>query len=103
MNGQNFFAISQYAVAGYGMSVVAHVSVTLLIVGKIWWTASRSHTIHPSLARSMGSAAWIVLESGAIYSITTIFVVVFGGLKTWIGGIMLDILVQVAVSSLYRY
>lgn len=80
------------------MSAVAHVSVTLLIVGKIWWTARGIHVIHPSFASSIGSAVWIVLESGAVYSITTIFVVVFGSLKTWIGGLILDIVVQVAVS-----
>ncbi|KAF8223340.1 hypothetical protein L208DRAFT_1444698 [Tricholoma matsutake] len=96
LNGQDFFAISQYGVAGYGMSAVAHVSVTLLIVGKIWWTARGIHVIHPSFASSIGSAVWIVLESGAVYSITTIFVVVFGSLKTWIGGLILDIVVQVA-------
>jgi hypothetical protein len=83
--GSKFFDIAQWGIAGLGMSAIAHVSVTLMIASKIWWTTRSCKVIYPLMARSR-YAAWIVLESGAVYSIAAVFVVVFGGLRTWIGG-----------------
>lgn len=80
------------------MSAIVHASVTLMIAGRIWWITRARDVGYPLVARSR-HAAWIVLESGAVYSIATVFVVIFGSLKTWVGGLFSDIIVQLAVCS----
>jgi len=95
LTGNAFSSPTQWGVAGLGMSAITHASVTLTIAGRIWWRTRACEVGYPLMARSR-YAAWIVLESGAVYSTAAMFVVIFGSLKTWVGGLLSDIIVQLA-------
>lgn len=44
---------------------------------------------------------WMILESGAIYSVAVIFLVAFGAMKTQVGGLISNIFTQLCVSICY--
>ncbi|KAF9462040.1 hypothetical protein BDZ94DRAFT_762226 [Collybia nuda] len=89
---ENFFVISQWFVASLGLTLTTHVLVTSMILGKIWRQV-QTNVIYAGKKRHM-AVVWIILESGTIYSIIVLFLVVFIKLKTQLGGIISNIFVQ---------
>lgn len=93
----SFFVISQWFVAGLGLTLATHIIVTCLIAGRIWG-AARANKKYAGQTRHM-AVVWTIIESGAIYSVAVIFFVAFAGLKTEAGGLISNLFVQLCVSS----
>jgi len=83
------------------MSLTLQVLCTMLIASKIWWESRLSRKAGFESDRQM-SVFWIIVESGAIYSISTVFLMTFFLLKTQAGGIIGHPLGQISVSILLR-
>ncbi|KAF9469391.1 hypothetical protein BDZ94DRAFT_1244341 [Collybia nuda] len=46
---------------------------------------------------------WMILESGAIYSLAVVFLVAFATMKTRVGGFVSNIFTQLSVSPVLRF
>lgn len=68
---------------------------TTLIAGKIWWHAKRNPT---SRSRYLSLIA-LVVESGAVFTLTSAALLVCAALKIQAGDIALAIAIQSAVSN----
>ncbi|KAJ7076624.1 hypothetical protein B0H15DRAFT_790338, partial [Mycena belliarum] len=88
-------SLSRWILSLWSMSLVTQVSATLLIAYKIW-----SNTFHGTMRRSGPSAVfWMVVESGAVYSITTVITMTLYVLKADSGAISGGALGQISVSA----
>ncbi|KAF9471450.1 hypothetical protein BDN70DRAFT_976351 [Pholiota conissans] len=90
----SLFIIGKWILATWALSISTQVICTSLIAGKIWWHARHSAG---SKARYLSAIA-IVVESGALYTIATIFLLAFFDMKTQAGAIIGDMTAQIAVS-----
>ena len=88
--------VTTWLVALWAMSVTLQVLCTTLIASKIWWDSHLIKKAGFGLHRQM-SVVWIIVESGAIYSISTIFLMTFFLLKTQAGAIIGHPLGQISV------
>lgn len=89
----SLFQILNLLLVTWCLSIGTQVISTGLIAGKIWWHAKRSHV---SKSRYISLIA-IIIESGAIFTVSTAFLLAFFDLKTQSGGIIADITTQTAV------
>lgn len=85
--------VSQWLVAGLTFSLVTNASITCLIAGRVW-SMSRRHCISPVTTRCM-TVMWTILESGAVYGLTTVFLVVFTAMRSQVGGFISNLFVQI--------
>jgi hypothetical protein len=90
----SLFVIGKWVLATWSLSISTQIISTGLIAGKIWWHARR---ISGSKAQYLSVIA-IVVESGAIYTVATIFLLAFFDMKTQAGAIIGDMTAQIAVS-----
>ncbi|KAF8178484.1 hypothetical protein BJ912DRAFT_1063133 [Pholiota molesta] len=88
----SLFAIGKWVLATWSLSIATQIISTGLIAGKIWWHARR---ISGSKAQYLSVIA-IVVESGAIYTVATIFLLAFFDIKTQAGAIIGDMTAQIA-------
>lgn len=93
--------VSQWLVAGLTFSLVTNASITCLIAGRVW-SMSRRHCISPVTTRCM-TVMWTILESGAVYGLTTVFLVVFTAMRSQVGGFISNLFVQICVSSIFGF
>jgi len=89
--------VTTWLVALWAMSVTLQVLCTTLIASRIWWDSRLIRKAGFGLHRQM-SVVWIIVESGAIYSIGTVFLMTFFLLKTQAGAIIGHPLGQISVS-----
>jgi ABC-type multidrug transport system permease subunit len=93
--GDDFFVIIRWLVAGLILALITNLMVTLLIAGRLW-SVGRSIPGFMGTPQNM-KPAWIILEAGAIYSITNALLVIFATLKTEVGGFISNVFVQICV------
>uniref|UniRef100_A0A0W0FQN5 Integral membrane protein n=1 Tax=Moniliophthora roreri TaxID=221103 RepID=A0A0W0FQN5_MONRR len=79
----------------WAMSLAVQGICTLLIASKIWWDSRTSRKAGFGSSRQM-SVVWTIVESGAVYSISTVFLMTFFLLKTQVGAIIGDPLGQIS-------
>ena len=96
-SASNIFAVLNTYTATWALSVTTQTSTSLAIMGRIWWITRNS-------PKSLGwnkyfAIAWIIVESGVIYSLTTILLLIFYDLRTNFGGIINNMLAQTCVSA----
>ena len=96
-SASNIFAVLNTYTATWALSVTTQTSTSLAIMGRIWWITRNS-------PKSLGwnryfAIAWIIVESGVIYSLTTILLLIFYDLRTNFGGIINIMLAQTCVSE----
>lgn len=92
---KSIFEILNWILSTWCLSIATQVISTGLIAGKIWWHAQRNTV---SKSRYISLIA-IVVESGAIYTLSTAFLLAFADLKTQAGAIIGDMTTQIAVRS----
>jgi len=91
--------VGNYLLANWVLSITIQVTATLLIALRIWrnfyWGAKRAGRV----GSTHMSILWMVVESGAVYSITAILTLVFWCERASAGAIVGACLGQVSVSS----
>lgn len=75
-------------------------SPVALIAGRIWWVPLRVTQIQGSNG-NLGRTPIAIMESGAIYSISLIILMVLYVRHTYAQNIVLDSMIQIIVSSIY--
>jgi len=90
----NVFVLRKWAFAAFSMTLGVNFSGTTLIAARIIWNERhfRSITVR---GRNVLSAAVIIIESGAIYSMNTILLLIFFGAGNYVQYVFLDALVQI--------
>ncbi|KAF8953245.1 hypothetical protein BDZ97DRAFT_625499 [Flammula alnicola] len=89
---QTLFRAGNTILAAWALSIATQFSVSCAIAGRIMWISRGV----PSLAsHRYFSVIWIIVESGAIYCITTVLLLTFFDLKTQAGGIIGGVLAQI--------
>jgi len=88
------FAIANWILGAWSLSIATQILVTLAIAGRIYWM-SRGTSLARGASKRYMSVIWIIVESGAIYSITTIFLLAFFDLQTQAGGVIGACLAQI--------
>ncbi|KIK54961.1 hypothetical protein GYMLUDRAFT_176450, partial [Collybiopsis luxurians FD-317 M1] len=99
LNGLNPLFLSRvisWLTALWAISLTTQALCTLLIAGRIWWDTRISKVAGFGSRRQM-SAAWTIVESGAIYSICTVVLMTLFLLHTQAGAIIGDPLGQISV------
>ncbi len=96
-------ALVPLGIAGYTLSLATNVTATTLIVYKLWWMlrkAMQESLTGPSgAARAVQSAVMIVVESGLLYLIAQLAMVVLFSLRHPAQGIAVYMAVQIYVSA----
>ena len=89
-------------IAGYSLPLVTNVIATALIVHKLWWMLRAGEdetlTISSSAGRMVKNAAAIIVESGLLYLVAQLVVVVLFSLGHLAQPIAVFITVQIYVS-----
>ncbi|KAF8634299.1 hypothetical protein AX17_004251 [Amanita inopinata Kibby_2008] len=96
--GQDVFAtnIAQWGTALFSLSLATNVTVTMLIASRIWWIARQANTLlGKSHGRKYNNAVAIIVESGAIYSISLLILLVLYTIKSTSQYIVYDALAQI--------
>jgi hypothetical protein len=89
---QPIFRIGNTILATWALSIATQFSVSSAIAGRIVWISRDS-----SLASNRYlSVLWIIVESGAIYCITTVLLLTFFDLKTQAGAIVAGVVAQIS-------
>ncbi|KAK0226787.1 hypothetical protein EDD85DRAFT_958548 [Armillaria nabsnona] len=89
--------IYRWLQASYSLSLATQLSVTTMIVARIWWLSQRAGTWKPGPTSkpSMG-IIWMIVESGAISAITSTLFLVFFNTDAKISIILADSLGQIS-------
>ncbi|KAI0320389.1 hypothetical protein OF83DRAFT_1169332 [Amylostereum chailletii] len=90
--------LGDWLLAMWSLSIAVQVSATLLIAWKIWRTVSWRGM---GARRNQLSVFWIIIESGALYSFSTILVLAFYSAKANCGAILGSILGQLSATVPY--
>jgi hypothetical protein len=98
--GTDLHVVSRWLVAGLALSLVANTSVTCLIAGRLW-VISRSTRTSPVTTRCT-TVVWTILQSGAVYSITMVFLVAFTAMESQVGRFISNLFVQLCVSPIFN-
>ncbi|KAF5324363.1 hypothetical protein D9619_011107 [Psilocybe cf. subviscida] len=86
------FEVLNWILSTWCLSIATQVISTSLIAGRIWW-----HARHNPVARSRYmSLIAIIVESGAIYTLSTAFLLAFADLKTQAGALIAHMTTQLA-------
>lgn len=91
------FEIANWILGAWSLSISTQILVTLAIAGRIYWMSRGTNLVRGASKRYM-AVIWIIVESGAIYSITTIFLLAFFDLRTQAGAVIGACLAQICVS-----
>ncbi len=92
-------ALAGWTETHWAVTVTIQVSASCLIGLKIWTVRNRTHaTNYGSISRSM-PIVWIILESGAILSISTVLLLAFYATNKVAGGLVAAINGQLGVIS----
>lgn len=96
--------ILKYLLASWSLSIATQVSATALIAYRIWTYATRipAHVVPADERERMDYMAvvWIVIESGAVYTASTIVLLVFFVLNTQASNVIGKALGQISVRVL---
>jgi hypothetical protein len=84
------------------MTLSVQILCTTLIVLKIWFDTRQSRAAGSNSSRPM-AVVWTIVESGALYGLTTIFLLTLFLLKTQAGAIIGDPLGQISVCFLSTF
>jgi hypothetical protein len=101
LKNDNFFIVVNWLVAGLGLSLATQLLVTSLIALKIWW-AIRRNSVYLGASPHM-AVVWTILDSGAVYSLTVVFMVAFIAMKTQVGGLISNIFLQCVSFSITQH
>lgn len=93
------FDVLHWILSTWCLSIATQIISTSLIAGMIWWHARRN----PATKSRYVSLIGIIVESGAIYTLSTIFLLAFSELKTQTGDILVMMTTQIAVSICSAY
>jgi len=96
--GQNVFAINiaEWGTALFSLSLATNIIVTFLIAGRIWWISRKAcKLLGKEIRRKYNHTVAIVLESGAIYSVSLMTLLILYCSKTNAQYIVYDALAQI--------
>ncbi|KAF8891393.1 hypothetical protein BD779DRAFT_1784783 [Infundibulicybe gibba] len=88
------FLVAKTLLVTWSLTIATQVSASALIAGRIWWI-SRQPASATHLAHRSRPIIWMIIESGAIYTISTIILLILFDLKTQAGSIIADITLQI--------
>ncbi|KAF5324370.1 hypothetical protein D9619_011108 [Psilocybe cf. subviscida] len=86
------FNVLHWVLSTWCLSIATQIISTSLIAGMIWWHARRN----PAAKSRYVSLIGIIVESGAIYTLSTIFLLAFAELKKQSGDILAMMTTQIA-------
>ncbi|KAJ3559856.1 hypothetical protein NM688_g86 [Phlebia brevispora] len=86
--------VKRWAVASWSLSISIQVSATCLIAWRLWSVHRESRALHND--RTIVSIMWIILESGAVLSTATCFLLAFYVHQLTVGGIIVAMIGQLA-------
>jgi len=94
--GDPLFLVSlgEWITSLWALTITTNITVTLLIVGRIWWISHRA-----SSQRHYYGVMATLIESGALYSTSVVFLLATFQLKANVGQIVADMATQIAVIS----
>lgn len=95
LQATSIFEILDWMISTWSLFMATQLISTTLIAGKIWWHAKRNPT---SRSRYLSLIA-LVVESGAVFTLTSAALLVCAVLKIQAGDIALAIAIQSAVSK----
>ncbi|KIJ35026.1 hypothetical protein M422DRAFT_212789 [Sphaerobolus stellatus SS14] len=96
--GQNVFAlnIAEWGTALFSLSLATNIVVTSLIAGRIWWISRQTQAhVGRKHRQKYNNAVAIILESGAIYSVSQMTLLILYCVKTNAVFIVYDALAQI--------
>ncbi|PFH46945.1 hypothetical protein AMATHDRAFT_95755, partial [Amanita thiersii Skay4041] len=96
--GENVFAskIAEWGTALFSLSLATNVTVTTLIASRIWWISREANTVlGKKHGQKYNKAVIIIVESGAIYSISLLTLLVLYCVKSNAQYIVYDALAQI--------
>ncbi|KAK0491872.1 hypothetical protein EDD18DRAFT_529258 [Armillaria luteobubalina] len=82
--------------ASYSLSLATQLSVTTMIVSRIWWLSQRARAWKPGSSAKPSSIIWMIVESGAISAITSTLFLAFFNADPKISIILADSLGQIS-------
>ncbi|KAF7798419.1 hypothetical protein EIP86_009640 [Pleurotus ostreatoroseus] len=85
-------SVQHWAIATWSLSIATQVSATLLIAWKVWYT--HIGTVGPHKSQKSMSIMWIILESGAVLSLSHIILLAFYVHKITAGGVLVAMIGQ---------
>ena len=91
------FLITRWILTTWCLSIATQIISTGLIAGRIWWISRRNSGASKSRYTNLIS---IIIESGAIYTLSTVFLLTLFDLKAAAGAVAGNITAQVAVSHI---
>jgi len=77
------------------LSIATEALVTLAIAGRIYWVSCRAFILSQSASKKSMSVFWVVIESGAIYSLTTLCMLVLVAKKLHVSNVIGSCLAQI--------
>jgi len=89
-----------WLVAGLALSLITNALIVCLTAGKVWWI-SWNNRLCPVAVRYK-AVVWTILESGAVYGVVMVFLVVFTAMDTQVGSFISNIFVQLCVSPVFK-
>lgn len=97
--------IQRWSVAAWSLDLVVNALGTLAIAGRLWWVGRQTAGLKPDGRNTYLSVAFIILESGAMFSIATfILVIMFVNPPTTQGATAgIYVVTQLAVRSLTNH
>lgn len=95
MESTSIFEILNWMLSTWSLFIATQLIATGLIAGKIWWHAQRN----PIAKSRYTSLILVVIESGAILTLSTTFLLALVDYKTQAGAILADMATQIAVSD----
>ncbi|KAJ7671267.1 hypothetical protein DFH06DRAFT_112681 [Mycena polygramma] len=96
--GENVFAsrLADWGTAVFSLSLSTNIVVTCLIAGRIYWIARKtSRLLGTKHSRKYHNALAIIVESGAIYAMSLLTLLVLYCLKSGVQYIMFDVQAQI--------
>lgn len=91
----NLLHVKNLMIPYWSLSLGTQIISTSLIAGRIWWHAKRNSV---SKSRYISLIA-IIVESGAIFALSTVFLLAFFDLQVLAAGILSDMSAQIAVRN----
>lgn len=97
VSGADVFAfnIAQWGTALFAISLATNITVTSLIAGRIWWLSRETAVLGVKHLRKYHRAIAIIIESGAIYSVSLLILLVLYCLQSNAQYIAYDALSQI--------
>ncbi|KAJ3476309.1 hypothetical protein NLI96_g11249 [Meripilus lineatus] len=93
--------VGQWTLASWALDLAVNALGTLAIAGRLWWIGRRTAPLKPGGRNAYLGVALILLESGAMFTIATlILVILYGNTPTaQVAGAAVSVVTQVAMLS----